>query len=71
MADRRAVPRVTVAAGSEAGELTGQAAAMVALALKHAALINDTNVGQAVVHFANGKAHLELRRTLPPIRCEL
>jgi len=44
---------------------------MVALALKYLVLINDTDVGQAVVHFAGGKAHLELSRSLPSIRCEL
>jgi hypothetical protein len=70
MTHARFRPEVTVVAGSQSVVLTGRAAVIVALVVKHANLINTTEVGQAVVHFGGNKTHLDLRRGLPPIRCD-
>jgi hypothetical protein len=62
--------RVTVDAGGERVELTDQAAALVVLALTHREQLNSMDVFKAVAHFAHGKAHLEFRRSGPPIHFE-
>ncbi len=72
MADIRPGPSaVTVSAGTESVTVRGRAAVIIWLVVKSADLINTTNVGRAVVHFASGKAHLELRQSLPAIRRQL
>lgn len=68
MSDALPELRVTVAAGGQTAELTDNAAALVVLVLTHAAALNSMDVFQAVAHIANGKAHLEFRRSSQPIR---
>jgi hypothetical protein len=60
--------RVTVEANEERVELFDQAAALVVVALTHREQLNAIDVFKAVAHFAHGKAHLQLRRSSPPIR---
>jgi len=70
VSDRRRL-RLTVEAGGERVELTDQAAVLVVLALTHREQLNSMEVFKAVAHFAHGKAHLEFRRSSPPIHFEV
>jgi hypothetical protein len=49
----------------------GRAAELLASVALHAVAINATPVGKAVIHFAEGQAHLELRYSFPPLRFDL
>ena len=63
--------RVVVEANGGRVELTDQAAALVVLALTHREQLNALDVFKAVAHFAHGEAHLEFRRSSPPINFEV
>ncbi len=61
----------TVSVQGETCTVTGRAAELVTLVVLHAALINGTPIGKAVINFAEGQARLELRRSFPPLRFEI
>ncbi len=76
MTDRASRPslstfEVTLTIGGETQTITGRAAELIASVAVHEAAINSTPVGKAVIHFAEGRAQLELRHGFPPLRFDL
>ena len=76
MTDRAARPNlatfeVTLTIGGETQVITGRAAEIIASVATVAPAVNATPVGKAVIHFAEGRAQLELRHSFPPLRFDL
>jgi hypothetical protein len=59
---------VRVCIRGERAELTGQAAEAVALLTTHADALNRIPVGRCVIHFAHGRATIDMTESLPSVR---